>query len=87
MIKLGYLEGDSPNEHLCKCHSVSFIRGTLTDIIIHKDWDLASGFPLNKGAQSVTLPSDLETKKTYIIVLMGDSGNASPKFLIQAARS
>ncbi|KAI9488710.1 hypothetical protein BDB00DRAFT_32097 [Zychaea mexicana] len=52
----------------------------------HLYWDLASAFPLNSGAQSVTLPSDLETKKSYIIVVMGNSGNASPKFTIKAAR-
>lgn len=53
----------------------------------HLLWDLASDFNLDSGAQSITLPSDLETKRTYIIVLMGDSGNASPKFTIRAARS
>ncbi|CAO3668782.1 hypothetical protein G6F56_003954 [Rhizopus delemar] len=53
----------------------------------HLLWDLASDFNLDSGAQTITLPSDLETKRTYIIVLMGDSGNASPKFTIQAARS
>ncbi|ORZ12677.1 hypothetical protein BCR42DRAFT_419748 [Absidia repens] len=52
----------------------------------HLKWDLASGFPLNKGSQVVTLPADLETKRTYIIVLMGNSGNASPQFTITAAR-
>ncbi|KAI7901986.1 uncharacterized protein BX663DRAFT_404001, partial [Cokeromyces recurvatus] len=53
----------------------------------HLLWDdLASGFKLNAGSQTITLPSDLETKTSYIIVLMGDSGNASPKFTIQAAR-
>jgi hypothetical protein len=65
-IKLGYLEGDDPNEHL--------------------NWDLASGFKLNSGAQSVTLPADLTTKREYIVILMGDSGNASPKFFIQARK-
>jgi hypothetical protein len=50
------------------------------------EWELASGFDLNKGSQVVTLPADLETKRTYIIVLMGDSGNASPQFTITAAR-
>lgn len=51
----------------------------------HLQWDLASGFKLAAGSQSVTLPSDLETKTGYIIVLMGDSGNASAKFTIRAA--
>ncbi|ORZ09621.1 hypothetical protein BCR42DRAFT_423798 [Absidia repens] len=52
----------------------------------HLKWELASEFDLNKGSQVVTLPNDLETKRTYIIVLMGDSGNASPQFTITAAR-
>ncbi|ORY99352.1 hypothetical protein BCR43DRAFT_513470 [Syncephalastrum racemosum] len=65
IIKLGYLEDGSINEHLY--------------------WTLAGNFPLNRGYQNVTLPSDLETKDSYIIVLMGDSGNASPKFTIQSA--
>ncbi|SAM02294.1 hypothetical protein [Absidia glauca] len=52
----------------------------------HLNWDLGSGFDLNKGSFVVTLPSELETKRTYIIVLMGDSGNASPQFTITAAR-
>lgn len=51
----------------------------------HLLWDLASDFPLNAGAQSVTLPNDLVTRNGYIIVLMGNSGNASPKFRIKAA--
>ncbi|KAI9264166.1 hypothetical protein BDA99DRAFT_437680, partial [Phascolomyces articulosus] len=50
-------------------------------------WDLAKDFRLNSGSQSVTLPGDLETKISYIIVVMGDSGNASPKFTIRGARS
>jgi hypothetical protein len=53
----------------------------------HLFWDLATGFPLNSGAQRIDLPVELETKTSYIIVLMGNSGNASPKFTIQAARS
>ncbi|KAI9361327.1 hypothetical protein BD770DRAFT_383198 [Pilaira anomala] len=52
----------------------------------HLYWDLASGFSLASGAQSVTLPTTLDTKTTYIIVLMGNSGNASPEFTIRAAK-
>lgn len=52
----------------------------------HLQWDLASGFELNSGSQKITLPSDLSTKTSYIIVLMGDSGNASPQFTIRAAK-
>lgn len=51
----------------------------------HLNWDLATGFKLAAGSQSVTLPGDLVTKTGYIIVLMGDSGNASPKFTIRAS--
>jgi hypothetical protein len=53
----------------------------------HLMWDLASDFNLDAGAYTVTLPSDLPTRRTYIIVLMGDSGNASKQFTIQASRS
>ncbi|KAL0082456.1 hypothetical protein F4703DRAFT_1865749 [Phycomyces blakesleeanus] len=55
-----------------------------TDINEHLFWTLASGFPLNTGSQSVVLPTDLVTKASYIIVLMGDSGNSSPQFTIEA---
>ncbi|KAG2224669.1 hypothetical protein INT45_007914, partial [Circinella minor] len=50
-------------------------------------WTLAKDFQLSSGAQSITLPSDLETKTSYIIVVMGNSGNASAKFTIRASRS
>lgn len=52
----------------------------------HLFWDLATGFKLNAGSQTVTLPSDLETRTGYIIVLMGNSGNASPKFKITKSK-
>ena len=41
---------------------------------------------MNSGSQPVRIPCDLETKDSYIIVLMGDSGNASPKFTIEGSR-
>ncbi|KAI9484657.1 hypothetical protein BDB00DRAFT_878558 [Zychaea mexicana] len=53
----------------------------------HLYWDLASGFPLNSGGHNISLPSDLKTMSNYIIVLMGDSGNASPKFTINGVSS
>ncbi|KAI9029575.1 hypothetical protein CLU79DRAFT_734698 [Phycomyces nitens] len=53
----------------------------------HLNWDLGSGFALNKGAYTITLPSDLTARTTYIVVLMGDSGNASKKFTIQSSKS
>ncbi|EPQ31417.1 uncharacterized protein PFL1_00752 [Pseudozyma flocculosa PF-1] len=43
-------------------------------------WTLADGFALNDGNKSVTLPSDLEARQDYIVVVFGDSGNTSPKF-------
>ncbi|KAF7723065.1 hypothetical protein EC973_002399 [Apophysomyces ossiformis] len=52
----------------------------------HLYWDLASDFQLNKGYQTITLPKDLKTRTRYIIVLMGDSGNASKEFKIDASR-
>ncbi|CAM0142960.1 hypothetical protein VKS41_006289 [Umbelopsis sp. WA50703] len=48
----------------------------------HLNWHLADNFKLISGSQNVTLPNDLETKASYIIVLFGDSGNASPPFTI-----
>ncbi|KAI9322637.1 hypothetical protein BX666DRAFT_1897114 [Dichotomocladium elegans] len=53
----------------------------------HLNWKLASNFALNKGSQRITLPSDLPTRNSYIIVVMGDSGNASAKFRISAQRA
>ncbi|KAI8992499.1 hypothetical protein BDB01DRAFT_847868 [Pilobolus umbonatus] len=52
----------------------------------HLYWDLASGFNLNAGAYRITLPADLPTRTSYIVVLMGNSGNASARFTIRAAR-
>lgn len=48
------------------------------------DWDLAAGFPLNSGSWNVTLPDNLATRSDYIVVVFGNSGNASPKFTIQS---
>lgn len=52
-------------------------------VFYNLDWDLASGFPLNSGSWNVTLPKDLATRSDYIVVVFGNSGNASPKFTIQ----
>ncbi|KAJ2964886.1 hypothetical protein NQZ79_g317 [Umbelopsis isabellina] len=48
----------------------------------HLYWTLADNFKLVSGSHNITLPSDLATKHSYIIVLFGDSGNASPEFTI-----
>ncbi|KAI0269929.1 hypothetical protein BC834DRAFT_931847 [Gloeopeniophorella convolvens] len=42
---------------------------------------LAEGFSLRDGAVHVTCP-DVPTRDNYIVVLIGDSGNASPQFTI-----
>lgn len=46
-------------------------------------WDLADGFPIKDGQTQVKLPADLEERNDYIVVVMGDSGNASQKFTIK----
>ncbi|CAL1695562.1 unnamed protein product [Somion occarium] len=42
---------------------------------------LASGFTYRDGSVSVTVPS-VDTRLDYIVALLGDSGNISPKFMI-----
>lgn len=44
---------------------------------------LAKDFKLTDNEVSVTIPEDQEERTDYIIVLMGDSGNASPHFTIK----
>lgn len=44
---------------------------------------MASDFLLTDDQADITLPSDLEPRDDYIVVLMGDSGNASPLFTIE----
>ncbi|KAJ7195461.1 hypothetical protein GGX14DRAFT_474776 [Mycena pura] len=48
--------------------------------------DLASGFNLADGKVDITVPS-VVTRTNYIIALLGDSGNISPKFTIQGLSS
>lgn len=54
---------------------------------LNQKWTLASGFPLNSGTVTVKIPSDLETRTTYQVVVFGDSGNTSPEFIINGAGS
>jgi len=49
-------------------------------------WTLAKDIAITDEEAEVTLPSDLETRHDYIIVVMGDSGNRSKKFTIKAAK-
>ncbi|KAJ3809127.1 hypothetical protein EV368DRAFT_84767 [Lentinula lateritia] len=57
----------------------------------HLDWrkPLASGFPLTDGIAYFTLdPSrNLTTRDSYILCLLGDSGNISNRLTIQAAQA
>ncbi|PWN53028.1 hypothetical protein IE53DRAFT_366701 [Violaceomyces palustris] len=48
---------------------------------------LAKDFPLSDGKVSFTVPGNTKTRNDYIVVLFGDSGNASPKFTIQEEES
>ncbi|OZJ03942.1 hypothetical protein BZG36_02938 [Bifiguratus adelaidae] len=48
----------------------------------HLNQTLAQGFDLSTGNTSVTVPTDIPTRHDYIIVLFGDSGNASPRFTV-----
>ncbi|EST04518.1 Ser-Thr-rich glycosyl-phosphatidyl-inositol-anchored membrane family [Kalmanozyma brasiliensis GHG001] len=50
-------------------------------------WTLADGFAIKDGKTKVTLPADLEERNDYIVVVMGDSGNASEKFTIRKAEA
>ncbi|PWN29492.1 hypothetical protein BDZ90DRAFT_230362 [Jaminaea rosea] len=49
----------------------------------HLDVTLADGFPLMAHKIDFTVPKGLKERKNYIVVLLGDSGNASPKFTIK----
>ncbi|KAL0069877.1 hypothetical protein AAF712_003147 [Marasmius tenuissimus] len=42
---------------------------------------LAKGFLIKDGEVTITIP-DVPSRKDYIVVVFGDSGNASPKFTI-----
>jgi len=46
------------------------------------DSPLATGFLLSAGWATVTVPN-VEDRDDYIVDLMGDSGNVSPKFTIE----
>ncbi|CAK5284067.1 unnamed protein product [Mycena citricolor] len=43
---------------------------------------LAQGFDIHDGQAHVQVPADIPPKSSYIVVLMGDSGNRSPPFTI-----
>ncbi|KAJ6621853.1 hypothetical protein B0H10DRAFT_1717844, partial [Mycena sp. CBHHK59/15] len=43
---------------------------------------LATNFPIGAGWVAVKIPKDTPPRENYVIVLFGDSGNASPQFKI-----
>ncbi|KAH9060459.1 hypothetical protein EDB87DRAFT_1562079 [Lactarius vividus] len=47
----------------------------------HLNWELASGFLLTAGCQNVTVPL-VRPRDTYVLALLGDAANLSPKFSI-----
>ncbi|KAF9371997.1 hypothetical protein CPB97_001544 [Podila verticillata] len=62
---------------------LGYLSGKEGDLNEHLDYmhPLATGFKLTKGSQQIVIPNVVE-RTTYIIVLFGDSGNASPEFTI-----
>lgn len=62
---------------------LGYLSGKKGDTNEHLDLKhpLASGFKLTKGRQNIVIPNVVQ-RETYIIVLFGDSGNASPMFTI-----
>ncbi|GAA5863903.1 hypothetical protein JCM8547_005275 [Rhodosporidiobolus lusitaniae] len=54
---------------------------------LHLRWTLATDIPLyapNPDTVEFTLPSELETKETYFLVLLGSTHNQSPEFTVIA---
>ncbi|KAJ3994538.1 hypothetical protein F5050DRAFT_1713621 [Lentinula boryana] len=73
IIMLGYLDDndDSSDEHL--------------------DWKypLVSGFPISEGIAHFTIDParNLTTRDSYVLCLLGDSGNISDRLTIEAAQT
>lgn len=65
----------------CKVRDGSFLT-TLRSFYLSPGWTLADKFPLTAGTVSFTVPADVKQRDDYIVVLLGDSGNASPHFKI-----
>ena len=52
---------------------------------LNEHWTLAEGFPVTAGKVDFILPTDLEQRDDYVVVLFGDSGNISKHFSIVPA--
>jgi len=63
---------------------LGFLNGKGENLMI--DSPLATGFNLTDAQVQFTVPS-VTTRNNYIVVVLGDSGNASPQFTIQSVGS
>ncbi|EJC97856.1 uncharacterized protein FOMMEDRAFT_97946 [Fomitiporia mediterranea MF3/22] len=63
---------------------LGFLNDTSGDEHLMIDSPLASGFDITSGSVDVVVP-DVEPRTDYIIALLGDSGNISPKFTIKSS--
>jgi len=60
---------------------LGYVDGNSTSENLDFIHPLAAGFLLTAGCQNVTVP-DVLPRTTYMIILLGDSGNTSPEFSI-----
>ncbi|KAI0826910.1 hypothetical protein BC628DRAFT_1418958 [Trametes gibbosa] len=65
---------------------LGYIQGDDSNEHLDVAHPLATGFPISAGIANVTVP-EVPTRKDYVVVLFGDSGNTSPKFTITSAQA
>ncbi|KAG7088277.1 hypothetical protein E1B28_012290 [Marasmius oreades] len=70
-----------PDESLKGMVVLGHIEGDDDNEHLMLDPPLAKGFLLRDGAVTITIP-DVPSRSDYVVVVFGDSGNASPKFTI-----
>lgn len=61
---------------------LGYLEDDSTDEHLNIEHPLASGFNMDGGFVNFRCPK-VETRKNYIVVLIGDSGNRSPLFTIK----
>ncbi|KAJ7134790.1 hypothetical protein C8R44DRAFT_730130 [Mycena epipterygia] len=81
-ILLGRLEAGSSSENLDIGKFPRFVHERFLSWSPYSDHPLAAGFDIRDGRCTVSVP-DVPPRDNYIIVLMGDSGNRSPEFMIE----
>ncbi|RPD62508.1 hypothetical protein L226DRAFT_610948 [Lentinus tigrinus ALCF2SS1-7] len=69
------------NENQTGLVLLGYIEDGQLDEHLDIEHPLASNFPITAGAVNVTVP-EVPNRDDYIVVLFGDSGNTSPKFMI-----